>query len=107
MPINKSLYLDSVEPDFIQTGAMYVQMWGRINAAAPDTGGAVQSFPAPGNTAGAPSSQTGAPQAQQVVYFREGRREMRIRFGSNVQGGNYQCGQLIGIIGIGDGRMRT
>jgi hypothetical protein len=32
---------------------------------------------------------------QQLVYFREIRRELRFRFESNTIGGNYQTGQII------------
>jgi len=39
--------------------------------------------------------ETPSTQQEQLVYFREIRREMRFRFESNAIGGDYQMGQTI------------
>jgi hypothetical protein len=44
---------------------------------------------------------------EQVVYFKEQRREMRFRFDSNTVGGDYQMGQVLGHISRGDGRYQS
>jgi hypothetical protein len=39
---------------------------------------------------------------EQIVVLKEQRRELRVRFGSNVVGGDYQMGQILGHIDTGD-----
>jgi hypothetical protein len=42
---------------------------------------------------------------EQVVWFKEERRELRFKFTSNTINGNYQMGQVIAHVGEADGNM--
>jgi hypothetical protein len=83
---NKWIHLDRIEPDFIQSGTMYVQVTGRSFAQADDQTSAPREFEPDTNK----------------IDVREQRREMRLRFGSNVAGGNYQLGKIILDADFGD-----
>jgi hypothetical protein len=83
-PQNMALRVEMIEPDFVQAGDMTVQVTGRANAKSAEVTSDPQTIYA--------SPQT---KQQQLVYFREIRRELRFRFESNVIGGNYQMGQTI------------
>ena len=85
---NKWIHLDRIEPDFVQSGTMYVQVTGRTFAQAEDETSAPREFE-PNTT---------------KIDVREQRREMRIRFGSNVAGGDYQLGKVILDADFGDVR---
>jgi hypothetical protein len=80
----KSMRVAVMEPDFVQSGVMTVQMIGSANARAKEVVGDELAYP---ETAFTPETQ--------VVYFKEERRIMRFKFRSNVVGGNYQMGQCI------------
>jgi len=88
---NEYLRITEIEPDFIQSGPMTVQVTGRANARAPEIYSSVFSFP-----------ETASEPYQQIVMLKEQRRELRIRFESNAVGGDYQMGQIIGHIDSGD-----
>jgi hypothetical protein len=85
---NVWLRLERVEPDFIQSGTMSVVVTGRPFAQKPDTESAPYYF----------DPDTGK------IDMREQRRELRLRFISNTQGGNYQAGKIILNADIGDVR---
>ena len=85
---NVWLRLERVEPDFIQTGTMSLIVTGRPFAQRPDTESAPYYF----------DPDTGK------IDMREQRRELRLRFTSNTQGGNYQAGKIILNADIGDVR---
>jgi hypothetical protein len=95
-PRNRALRCAMIEPDFVQAKDMTVQITGRANARAPEvtTDEVVIRDPA----------QTDQPY-QQVVFFKETRREMRFIFKSNQVGGDYQMGQCIAHIEISDGTV--
>lgn len=93
-PMNRSLRCTMVEPDFIQAGDMTCQITGRANARAREVAGEAKVFPATPNTP-----------HEQVLYFKEIRREMRFKFQSNTVGGNYQMGQCIAHIEPADGTV--
>ena len=80
-----------MEPDFVQSGDMTVQAMGRANARAPEVNGELKTIHE--------SPQT--PQ-EQVVYFKEQRRELRFRFQSNTIGGDYQMGLVLAHLQPGD-----
>ena len=88
---NEYLRITEIEPDFIQSGPMSVQVTGRANARAPEVYSSVFTFP-----------ETASEPYQQIVMLKEQRRELRVRFESNAVGGNYQMGQIIGHIDSGD-----
>ena len=88
---NEYLRITTIEPDFVQSGPMTVQVTGRANARAPEVYSTVFTFP---ETASAPY--------EQIVMLKDQRRELRVRFESNAVYGDYQMGQIIGHIDSGD-----
>lgn len=82
-----------IEPDFVQNGPMTVQITGRANARAPEVYSSVFTFVDP--------EEINEPQ-QQIVMLKEQRRELRARFESNSLYGDYQMGQIIGHVSVGD-----
>lgn len=85
---NKWLRLERVEPDFIQSGDMDLYVTGRPFAQSQDVTSSAYTF----------SPTTGK------VDMREQRRELRLKFVSNVTGGNYQVGKIILDADLGDVR---
>ena len=85
---NVWLRLERVEPDFIQVGVMSFQVTGRKFAQSDDVTSDPYYF----------DPDTGK------IDMREQRREIRLRFTSNVQGGNYQMGKVLMSATIGDVR---
>lgn len=94
---NNGLYVEYIEPDFIQSGDMTVQILGSMsNARAPDNANTPQSFP-----------DTATSSDNQVVYIRDQRRQLRFRFESNVVGGDYQMGDCVAQVRPGDSRITS
>jgi hypothetical protein len=91
---NRALQVLMMEPDFVQSGPMTVQVKGRANARAPEVGGEIKTL-----------VETPQTPQQQVLYFKEQRRELRFRFESNVVGGDYQMGLVLVHIQPGDGTV--
>ena len=85
---NKWLHVERVEPDFVQTGAMTMYVTGRPYAQSPDQVSEAYPFTPTTNK----------------IDIREQRREFRLKFVSNVAGGNYQLGKLLLNADIGDVR---
>lgn len=85
---NYWLHLERVEPDFIQDGTMSLQVVGRPYAQKEDKVSDPYFFE-PG---------TGK------IDMREQRRELRLRFGSNVVDGDYQMGRVLLNANVGDVR---
>jgi hypothetical protein len=85
---NKWLRLERVEPDFIQSGDMDVYVTGRSFAQSEDVTSAAYTF----------TPSTGK------VDMREQRRELRLKFVSNVAGGDYQVGKILLDADLGDVR---
>ena len=90
---NEYLRITTIEPDFVQSGPMTVQVTGRANARAPEVYSTIFEFP---ETAAADKPY------EQIVMLKEQRRELRVRFESNAVYGNYQMGQIIGHLESGD-----
>ena len=88
---SEAVRISRIEPDFVQSKAMTVQVTGRANARASEIYGTKFTFPEKATT----------PQ-EQIVMLKEQRRELRVRFESNEVGGNYQMGQIMGHISSGD-----
>ena len=88
---NEYLRITEIEPDFIQSGSMTVQITGRANARAPEVYSSEFTFP-----------ETASEPYQQIVMLKEQRRELRARFESNTIGGDYQMGQIIAHVDSGD-----
>jgi hypothetical protein len=85
---NYWLRVERVEPDFLQSGPMDLIVTGRPFAQADDK----ESDP-----------YTFLPDTHKID-MREQRRELRLRFVSNVQGGDYQLGRIIINADLGDVR---
>jgi hypothetical protein len=95
-PKNRAIHVEMMEPDFVQSGDMTVQITGRINARAPEVPGPLRTIPA-----------VATEKYEQQVFFKEQRRELRFRFASNTVGGDYQMGQVIIHIEAADGRYQS
>lgn len=85
---NRWLHLERLEPDFIQQGEMELYVTGRPFAQADDKTTGPYPFE-PGTT---------------KIDLREQRRELRLKFVSNVAGGDYQMGKVIVSADLGDTR---
>lgn len=82
-----NIYIDRLEPDFVQTGDMKLTIKGRKFAAAETVTSIEYPF--------SPSTE--------YIGVDDQYREARFRFESNVQGGNYQLGQTLMRYAEGDG----
>jgi len=85
---NVWLHVERVEPDFIQTGLMEMYVTGRPYAQSDDEQSAAYPFTDTTNK----------------IDIREQRREFRLKFVSNVSGGDYQLGRLLLSANVGDVR---
>ena len=85
---NRWLRIERVEPDFIQNGDMELYITGRPFAQSTDETSTAYVF--------APSTNK--------IDMKEQRRELRLKFVSNVAGGNYQLGKVLLNATIGDVR---
>jgi hypothetical protein len=85
---NRWLRIERIEPDFVQAGNMSVVVTGRPFAQGEDKESSPYFF----------GPNTGK------IDMREQRRELRLRFTSDVAGGNYQVGKIILDADIGDVR---
>ncbi len=85
---NRWLHIERVEPDFIQSGEMELYVTGRPYAQEQDKITGPYTF----------SPTTGK------IDMREQRRELRMKFVSNVAGGDYQLGKVIVNADLGDVR---
>ena len=85
---NRWLHLERLEPDFIQSGTMELFITGRPFAQAQDKTTGPYPFE-PGTT---------------KIDLREQRRELRLKFVSNVAGGTFQMGKVIVNADLGDVR---
>ena len=86
--MNRWLRLERVEPDFIMSGEMTLQVTGPAFAQGPDKTSDPYIF----------DQNTGK------IDMREQRRELRLRFTSDVAGGNYQLGRTLLSADVGDVR---
>jgi hypothetical protein len=85
---NLWLRLERVEPDFIQSGDMELYVTGRPFAQSEDYTTGPYTF---GPTSG-------------KIDMREQRRELRLKFVSNVTGGDFQLGKIVLDADVGDVR---
>jgi len=92
----ESISAQFLETDMIQSGDMTVTFYGRTSANSPDV-------------ASAPYTISVAPANfyNQVVPVKEERRQMRLRFDSNVLGGDFQLGDNYLHVAPGSKRMTT
>ncbi len=85
---NNWLRIERLEPDFILNGPMELYVTGRPYAQSEDYTSDPYTFDANTNK----------------IDMREQRRELRLRFVSNVQGGDYQLGKVVITADFGDVR---
>ncbi len=85
---NRWLRVERVEPDFLMNGEMELIVTGRPYAQSQDYASDPYVFDPDTNK----------------IDMKEQRREMRLKFRSNVVGGNYQTGKVIISAAIGDVR---
>ena len=85
---NRWLRIERVEPDFLQTGNMELYITGRPYAQSTDETSTAYVF--------APNTNK--------IDMKEQRRELRVKFVSNVAGGDYQLGKVLLNATIGDVR---
>jgi hypothetical protein len=85
---NRWLHIERLEPDFIQSGTMELFVTGRPYAQAED------------KTTGPYPFESGTTK----IDLREQRRELRLKFVSNVAGGDFQMGKVIVNADLGDVR---
>jgi hypothetical protein len=85
---NNWMRIERIEPDFVQSESMNVYITGKGYADDVD----VTSDPYPFD----PTTLK--------VDMREQRRELRMRFESNVVNGNYECGNILISAEVGDQR---
>ena len=88
---NKALQVLMLEPDFVQSGDLTVQVTGRANARSPEV-----------STEEHIIYETPPTPQDQVIYFKTQRRELRFRFASNAIGGDYQMGLVLAHVQPGD-----
>ena len=88
---NKAIQVLMMEPDFVQSGDMTVQVMGRANARAPEVNGEPMTI-----------YETPPTPQDQVIYFKTQRRELRFRFESNTVGGDFQMGLILAHTQPGD-----
>lgn len=93
-PQSKWIRVEMIEPDFVQSENMTVQLTGRTNAKAGEVKGPERIIYA-----------TPSDPYEQVVWFKEERRELRFKFTSNTINGNYQMGQVIAHVEPADGNV--
>jgi hypothetical protein len=86
--VNRRLHLRRVEPDFVQSGEMTLEVIGKPFAQSTETNSPVFTF----------TSDTGK------VDLRIENRETRLKFGTNVAGGSYQMGRVLITAELGDER---
>jgi hypothetical protein len=91
---NKALQVLMIEPDFVQSGDMTMQVTGRANAKAPEVSTEPHTI-----------YETPPTPQDQVIYFKTQRRELRFRFESNTLGGDYQMGLVLAHVQPGDGTV--
>jgi hypothetical protein len=91
---NKAIQCLYMEPDFVQSGDLQVQVMGRANARSPEVNGIQMTI-----------TETPQTPQEQIVYFKEQRRELRFRFESNEVGGDYQMGLVLAHLQPADGTM--
>ena len=91
---DKHIRVEFIEPDFVQSGNMTVQLTGRANAKSLEVNGPERTI-----------FENPSTPYEQVVFFKEERRELRFKFGSNTINGDYQMGQVIAHLGEADGTV--
>jgi hypothetical protein len=97
-PQDVATSIQNLQPDFIQTGNMQVQVIKQNNAnSAPFNGSLVTLEPTP-------SASTGQQPINAIVPLKDTAKILRLQITSNVIGGNFQAGKSIIDVRPDDGR---
>lgn len=91
---DKAFRVSIVEPDFVQSGPITMQVGYRANARA-----------TPNFTPPVTISQTAATSADQLSYAKQDARLLSFKFESNIAGGDYTMGRPLAHIEPTDGRQ--
>lgn len=91
--IDRGLHIDTLETDFIQTGAMSVQVFTRATSRGPYTAQPLVNF-------GAAATTT----YDQQIPLRATGKQMKFQFISNVAGGDYQAGRIFAYVEMDQAR---
>ena len=93
VPIGENFWsrVERVEPDFLQDQEMTMYVIGRPYAQAPDVTTGPYTFDA----------------TTTKIDLKEQRRELRLKFESNIIGGDYQMGRILLSLDMGDVRGYT
>jgi len=97
--VNRWLDVSIIEPDFVQSGPLSVQIRGRVNARAPEVNSDSMTIAEP--------QQGGLDADEEVTRFKTQRRQLRFYFESNSVGGFYQMGEVYAHVQPGDGRVTS
>lgn len=92
---SKSLRVERIEPDFVQTGPLTATVLGQANPRATNVDSTSITF-----------ADAAATPGDQILDFKDAvRRLMRFKFLSNTSGGDYQLGQTFAHVSQNDGRI--
>lgn len=89
-PMDKSMMMSWLQPDFVQVGDMTAYVIGRANARGTEINSDIRTF--------GPTTQE--------IDFTQGNRLQRFHFESNVAGGNYIGGTILADVKPGDSRRK-
>jgi hypothetical protein len=92
----KSIRVGRIEPDFVQTGDMTLEVRGRVNTKAPQITEAPVTVPAIASTG-----------TDETIKLKTIQRLMSFRWESNVGGGDYEYGDTYAHIEPADGRTES
>lgn len=93
--ISKSLRVERIEPDFVQSGNLTATVLGQANPRATNVDSTSVTF-----------ADTAATPGEQVLDFKDAvRRLLRFKFVSNTTGGNFELGQTFAHVSANDGRI--
>lgn len=95
-PVDAATKVARLEPDFIQSQDLSVQVIGRSNFRSPEREGEIKAI-----------TETATEPAEETVPMREVHRRVRFRIESNDVGGDYQAGVSVVHIGKGDARKQS
>lgn len=95
-PLDRAIKIDTLEPDFIQTGNMTVTALTRGNARAAFKTAQIQTF-----------ADTAALPADQQVPLKVTAKQIKLQFSSNVAGGNFESGQTLAFIEVDQARRTS
>jgi hypothetical protein len=95
-PSNMELRVARMEPDFVQSGDMTLNVRGRVNSKAPFVEDAAQTF-----------LETPVESTDETIKLKTIRRLMSFKFTSNVVGGDYEFGETLAHLDVAGERTES